>query len=1052
MDFLTEPVSHDEAADFIKSKPAVTRAVFDKLLPELKARAFTVAGLEHANELQAVRDLIAEVPRGGDWDEIKRQIADQVSPYFIDPDADPEVQASQRAAGDRRAELLLRLHGFQAYSAAAYRALDEQRDVFPYWQYKSMGDGKVRHTHRALNDIALPAGDPFWNGHYPPWEWGCRCQVVGLMDIDVEEIRAADKDKPLEKHRIIEGEARKQLVENGRLVKGPTEIFDVRTPVQKGKPGAFAWNPADLRISLADLKARYDEPVWDAFEGWAKNTALNNGTVWDWLNGIVEKPAPGSWPDLNTLTTVRALGGSTGATLMRDPLGREFVIKRGNSADHVREEVAADSIYEALGLRVPRATLIETSSGPVKMAEFVDGKPLSAVLKTKSAEAVLNKIREGFVADALLGNWDVAGLDFDNIIVDASGNPWRIDNGGSLRFRAQGKAKTPAEWGDVVNELKSLRDPNLNPQTARIFAGITDDEIQRQITAILDKREAILAAAPPEVSATLAKRLDNLAQRLAPKGEITPQFSQDVQKSRILGRTYLGDFEHIEDHSILFWQERDGKKALTTRAKLRFTEAGFAAIRDKIGPVLQAATPSASSGPQPLGTDAFWQPIYGALKTVNHHASDGAYNADTIAKFTQAEAALAAFQAKTADEKAMKAAYTKIAEEIRAAMAAKTGTKKHEQYLAQPKAQPAPKPGDLRAEITNMVYSAKERTRGHATEKGASVTTIAGAYRIALGDVEITFAPWDSNTPYAHRGVATIRMPGEATPERMQKAIDAIKELGIDARPTPPEVLELVYLKKTLNFAKPDGDWQQILSTAKPDAEKVAELKAWVKKKMKLDLATSPDYQPNGTGNAWGDGWKVWNRWDLPPAKIASELPGYGLHHNVSGSLPEFLSSILDGGGQVTNTMERMRVGVPIGSGMSPVQDQGTGGANYFFTRIRANAVASPATGLTFKIDRLARADAYSFPSDYFGDVRPVGQNSHTTDPQKSRGKKISDYQRFATKSGNETIFKNGLNLLDDVEVIRTSGPNERQLVLEVFARHGIDTLPDGRLVKDIIK
>lgn len=537
MEFLTEPVSHDEAVDFIKSKPVVSRAVFDQLLPELKARAFTVAGIEQASTLQAVRDMIADLPRGGDWDTIKREIAAQVSPFIVDPDADPEVQAQQEQAGERRAELLLRLHGFQAYSAAAYRALDANRDVFPYWQYKSMGDGKVRHTHRALHDVTLPADDPFWQGHYPPWEWGCRCQVVGLMKEDVDDIRAADESKPVEKRRIIEGEARRQLVENGRLVRGPSEIYDVRTPVQRGAKGAFAWSPGDLRISLADLKARYDALVWDTFEAWAKNQTLSQDlTVWDWLNGIVERPAPGSWPDLSTLISVRGLGGSTGATLMRDSSGREFVVKRGNSADHIREEIAADNIYQAMGIRVPRATLIETPSGPVKIAEFVKGKPLSAVLRTKSADTVLNRIREGFVADALMGNWDVAGMGFDNILVDADGNPWRIDNGGALRFRAQGKAKSPAEWGDVVNELKSLRDPNMNPQTARIFSGITDEEIQRQIAAILDKREAILAATPPEVADTLAKRLDNLAQRLAPKGEITSQFAQDVQKSRILGR------------------------------------------------------------------------------------------------------------------------------------------------------------------------------------------------------------------------------------------------------------------------------------------------------------------------------------------------------------------------------------------------------------------------------------------------------------------------------------------------------------------------------------
>jgi Phage Mu protein F like protein len=1053
MDFLTEPVSYDEAVDFIKSKPAVSRAVFDKLLPELKARAFTVAGLEKAEELQAVRDMLAELPQGGNWDDIKHRIA-QSLPYSVDPDADPETQAAQREAGDRKAELLLRLHGFQAYSAAAYRALDEQRDVFTYWQYKSMADGRVRHTHAALHNLTLPSSDPFWAGHYPPWEWGCRCQVVGLMDADVQEIRDADKDKPLEKQRIIEGEAHKQLVENGRLVRGPSEIYDVRTPVQRGAKGAFSWNPSDLRISLADLKSRYDAPVWASFEAWSKKAQIpeTNLTVWKWLNGIVEKAA-GSWPDLSTLAPVRSLGGSTGAMLMKDSDGRQFVVKHGNSAEHVREEIAADRIYQAIGIRVPRATLVETPTGPVKISEFVEGKPLSSVIKTKAGEAALNRIREGFVADALLGNWDVAGLGLDNIIVDADGNPWRIDNGGSLRFRAQGKAKTPAEWGDTVNEINTLRDSNLNPQTARIFAGITDEEIQRQITAILNKREAILAAASPDVSDTLSKRLDNLAQRLAPKGEITQQFADDVKKSRILGRTYLGDFEHIEDHSILFWQELDSKKKPATRAKLRFSDAGFAAIRDKIGPVLQAATPSASSGPQPLISDAFWQPIYGALKTVNHHAGDGAYNADTIAKFTKAESALAAFKPKTPDETAMKSSYTQISAEIRAAMAAKAATKKYDQYLAQPKAAPAPKPGGLRAEVTNMVYSAKERTRGHATEKSATVRTLSGAYRIQVGDVEVTFAPWDSATPYAHRGVATIRVPGEATPERMQKVVDAIKELGIDARPTPPETLELVYLKKTLNFAKPGGDWDQILAATKPDADKVADLKAWVKKKLKLDLSTNPDYQPNGAGNFWGDGWKVWTRWDLPPATIATELAGYGLWHNVSGSLPAFISSLLDGGSQVTNTMERMRVGVPIGVGMSPVQDQNTGGANYFFTRIKSPAaLASLRNGLQFKIERLSRADAYSFPSDYFGDVRPAGENTHTKDPQKARGKKIADYQSFSTKSGNETIFKNGLNLLDDIEVIRTNSATERQLVLEVFARHGIDTLPDGRHVKDIIK
>lgn len=1054
-DFLTEPVPNDEAAAFIANKPAVTREVFNKLLPELKARAFTITGLETAAAVQNVREAIATLPQGGDWDTIKRDIAAQMSPYFIDEDADAETQAGQRYGAERRAELILRLHGFQAYSAGAHAALTAQSDIFTHWQYKSMGDGKVRATHRALQDIVLPAGDEFWRGHYPPWEWGCRCQVVGLMDIDVEEIRAADQDKPLESRRIIEGEARTQLVEKGHLVKGPNEIFDVRTPKQKGKPGAFGWDPADLRLPIEELKSRYEPEVWENFEQWARGQEITGQarTVWDWLTtDIVAAPAGPSWPTLAKLTAIRKLGGSTGATLMKAPDGQQYVVKRGNSPAHIREELLADILYAALSVSVPEARIEETDGGPAKVARHIEGQTLAEYLRTTKGpekDITLALIQENFVADALLANYDVIGLELDNILIGKDGTPWRIDNGGSLRFRAQGKSKT---FGPEVTELNTMRDPNINPAAAKIFGAIDDAEINRQIRRILEKREALLAAAPDDIRPILSARLDSLERRLAPAGQLTPQFATEVKKSRILGRTYLGDFEHIEDHSILFWQELDASRQPITRAKLRFTIEGNAAIQAKIGDLLRAATPATNSGPQPLTTDSYWPAFHAALKTVNHHVTDGSYNANTMAQFNQAAAQLAAFVPKTTDEKAMKKAYEALVADIQAATAAKTATKQYTQFLVAPKAVKPPAPGDIKAEVTNLVYTSKTRERGHATEQVSAVKTISGAYRLTLGDVELSFAPWTSATPYAHRGVATIRIKGESTPERMQQALDLIKEVGIDASPTPPATNELLYLRKSLQFAKPGGDWQDILTTAPTDEDRVTALKAWVKKKMKIDLATDPAYQPAGSGNAWDDGWKAWTRWDLPPATIAAELAGYGLTHHTSGSLHEFVSSVLDGGGQVTPTMERMRVGIGVSAGMSPDADQGTGGANYFFTRIASPDNVKRHRGLVFKIDRLSRADAWSFPSDYFGDVRPAGENSHTKDPQKTRGKKIADYKKFATHGSNETIFKHGFHLLDDIDFINTANSAERQAILQVFAKHGITTLPDGRQISDIVK
>lgn len=597
-EFLTEPVPNDEAADFIAKKPVVSRDVFNKLLPELKSRAFAITGLESATALQNVRDAIAELPRGGDWDQIKKHIAATMSPYLIDDDADPETQAGQKIGADRRAELLLRLHGFQAYSAAAYRSLDGQRDIFPYWQYKSMGDGKVRHTHRALHDVVLPAGDPFWQGHYPPWEWGCRCQVVGLMDIDVEEIREADADKPIEDRRLIEGEARRQLTENGRLVKGPSLIFDVRTPREKsGKPDAFGWNPADLRMDLTQLKSRYDSDVWDAFEAWARATEIpgQTRTVWGWMTSdLVESPAPPRWPDLSDLKKISTLGGSTGALLMESPDGRRFVVKRGASPDHLRDEVAADEIYRTLGANVPSATIQETPQGPVKIAEFIQGQSLKAALaaaKGKARTELLDKVRQGFAADVLLGNYDVIGLDLDNILVSPDGTVWRIDNGGSLDWRAQGKKKIG--WDQYPTELWTMRDAAINPAAASIFGDLDIYQIARQIESLPDVTDSRLIERQAQLRDYARKALDFEHDKW--KASYTDDLVRHIAQMRRAGvfdtlsarlDQSPGDVIPADEHGIT-WDHLRARKAAPTRS------------------------------------DAFFVPLSIAAKTINHHNQPG---------------------------------------------------------------------------------------------------------------------------------------------------------------------------------------------------------------------------------------------------------------------------------------------------------------------------------------------------------------------------------------------------------------------------------------------
>lgn len=69
----------------------------------------------------------------------------------------------------------------------ASRWVDFERnaDSMPMLQYSTVGDGKVRDSHRALDGIIKPINDPFWNTYYPPNGWNCRCDVIQLPGRDI---------------------------------------------------------------------------------------------------------------------------------------------------------------------------------------------------------------------------------------------------------------------------------------------------------------------------------------------------------------------------------------------------------------------------------------------------------------------------------------------------------------------------------------------------------------------------------------------------------------------------------------------------------------------------------------------------------------------------------------------------------------------------------------------------------------------------------------------------------------------------------------------------
>ena len=344
-DIQFEPVPFEEAARIIRDRPVVEREVFEKMIPEIRARSFLITGLEDAKVGQAIRDAIAELPLGGGWEKIKQQVVTKLQEKGGVPWLDEE-------GAKKRAEILLRHHGFQAYASAHHEQMAEQVEGFPYWQYLTMGDELVRESHAKLHGLILPANHPFWNDHYPPWDWGCRCQVVPVSqyeyDQTVKEGRVAGKMKLsglVEKDYATKSRgwalpkaAERHLASTSRLDEGTGSTVDVASPrqramrktedgAQEAARAAYQWNPGDLRIPVSELHDRYgkagQEEVFTRFYENMQAALFEDDlgrerSVWEWAFAADMERAAGdllAGPNARRKELLAVLDHKTGKTV-----------------------------------------------------------------------------------------------------------------------------------------------------------------------------------------------------------------------------------------------------------------------------------------------------------------------------------------------------------------------------------------------------------------------------------------------------------------------------------------------------------------------------------------------------------------------------------------------------------------------------------------------------------------------------------------------------------------------------------------------------------------
>ncbi len=82
--------------------------------------------------------------------------------------------------------------------ARKWQEAQKRKHLYPNLKYLTVHDSHVRKEHAKLHGVVVPIDDPFWDTHYPPNDWRCRCYVQSTRDT------ATPKDKipsvPVHKH------------------------------------------------------------------------------------------------------------------------------------------------------------------------------------------------------------------------------------------------------------------------------------------------------------------------------------------------------------------------------------------------------------------------------------------------------------------------------------------------------------------------------------------------------------------------------------------------------------------------------------------------------------------------------------------------------------------------------------------------------------------------------------------------------------------------------------------------------------------------------------
>jgi len=239
----------EEAIQYFKGKVKLPTERWDDLWQGMHSRAFVVAG--------GMRDdMLADMHQA-----VNKGIAEGTTLTEFRKDFDKIVERygwQYKGGRNWRTAVIFNTNLSTAYHAGHYKQMTDPAvlKARPYWRYIRSNSANPREQHRGWHNTVLPADDPWWDTHYTPNGWGCKCGVVSLSERQVERLveRAKNTAHPV-KRSAPPAEYYEWTDKAGKTHRIPKGIdpgwdYNVGKTAWGQKPAERAWQEGQAKYAL----------------------------------------------------------------------------------------------------------------------------------------------------------------------------------------------------------------------------------------------------------------------------------------------------------------------------------------------------------------------------------------------------------------------------------------------------------------------------------------------------------------------------------------------------------------------------------------------------------------------------------------------------------------------------------------------------------------------------------------------------------------------------------------------------------------------------------